>query len=79
MSRNNGNADKGALLGDIRRAKAELDAANENFLYETDPMLVDMYTYQIKACQAKFCYLMQMARDMDLRGDNVFGIAMSVR
>ena len=54
------------LLQSIARAKLELEIANQNFSYVTDPLLVDVYTYQIKAAQAKYRYLLQMARGLDL-------------
>lgn len=54
------------LLQSIARAKLELEIANQNFSYVTDPLLVDMYTYQIKAAQAKYRYLLQKARTLDI-------------
>lgn len=53
------------LLSSIARAKLELEIANQNFSYVTDPLLVDVYTYQIKAAQAKYRYLLQKARSLD--------------
>ena len=50
------------LLQNITRAKLELEAANQNFSDATDPLLVDLYAYQIKASQAKYAYLIKKAR-----------------
>ncbi len=50
------------LLAQIYRAKYELECAMQNFSFATDPTLVDMYSYQIKACQAKYQYLMERAK-----------------
>ena len=47
------------LMQSIAHAKFELDMANENFSYATDPLLVDAYAYQIKAAQAKYSYLLK--------------------
>lgn len=54
------------LMQSIARAKLELDIANQNFSYATDPLLVDVYTYQIKAAQAKYSYLLQKVKCSDL-------------
>lgn len=56
------NAENAELLKSITRAKLELEIANQNFAYATDPLLVDLYTYQIKASQAKYSYLLKKAR-----------------
>lgn len=55
------------LLNGITKAKQELEIANQNFSYATDPLLVDMYSYQIKAIQAKYRYLMGQARALGLQ------------
>ncbi len=54
------------LLQSIARAKLELEVATQNFSYVTDPLLVDVYTYQIKAAQAKYRYLLQKARTLNI-------------
>lgn len=63
-------AEHAELLQSIARAKLELEIANQNFSYVTDPLLVDMYTYQIKAAQAKYRYLLQKARTLDITQDD---------
>lgn len=56
------NAENAELLKNITRARLELEAANQNFSDATDPLLVDLYAYQIKASQAKYTYLLKKAR-----------------
>jgi len=56
------NAENTELLRNITRARLELEAANQNFSDATDPLLVDLYAYQIKASQAKYAYLLKKAR-----------------
>lgn len=55
------------LLKNIAMTKLELELANQNFSYAVDPLLVDMYSYQIKAAQAKYRYLLKKARSMQIR------------
>ena len=50
------------LMVSIMKAKKELDEANKNFEYAQDD-LIDYYTYQIKACRAKFNYLVKQAKE----------------
>lgn len=52
------------IIDEINKTKLELETANQNFEFATDPLLVDMYTYQIKASQVKYSYLLGEARKM---------------
>lgn len=54
------------VLSSIAKAKQELEIANQNFSYATEPLLVDMYSYEIKAAQAKYRYLLGQARALGL-------------
>ncbi len=54
------------LLYSIQLAKYELECATQNFSYATEPALVDMYSYQIKACQTKYQYLLSRAKAQGL-------------
>lgn len=54
------------LLENIAKTKLELETASDNFSFVTDPLLVDMYAYQIKAAQAKYSYLLRKARKMGI-------------
>ncbi len=59
-------AEQKVLLRNILHAKYELECATQNFSYATDPVLIDMYAYQIKACQAKYHYLLTHAKEKGL-------------
>ena len=59
-------AENAELLRSIAYAKLELEVANQNFSYATDPLLVDLYAYQIKASQAKYTYLLKKAQHKGL-------------
>ncbi len=52
------------LKMEIERVKLELQNAYNNFEYVNDPLMVDFYTYQIKAYEAKFEYLIKQAKDV---------------
>ena len=54
------------VLSSIAKAKQELEIADQNFSYATEPLLVDMYSYEIKAAQAKYRYLLGQARALGL-------------
>lgn len=75
MAKKHANKSDRTLLYDIQKAKTELEAATENFTYETDPLLIDMYSYRIKACQARYRYLLQRAKDESVRSSPVSIIA----
>lgn len=49
-------------ISDIKTAKEELDNAISNFSYATEPELIDLYTYQIKAAQVKYNYHLMRAK-----------------
>lgn len=66
MKQNYKNRDIIEVLQCISQAKMELEAAHQNFSFAVEPLMVDMYTYQIKAAQAKYRYLLQKARDMGI-------------
>ena len=54
------------LLRNIAAAKIEMEAANQNFSYAVEPLLVDMYIYQAKAAQTKYSYLINRARELGI-------------
>lgn len=59
------------LIKSIDEARRELDSANENFAYVTDPLLVDAYAYQIKSAQAKYSYLLSRAKRIGITKNNL--------
>lgn len=58
------------LIRTIIKTREELKAANRNFEYAKDD-LVDYYTYQIKANQAKLDYLIKLAKAKGIEVDMV--------
>lgn len=58
------------LIRTIIKTREELKAANKNFEYAENE-LVDYYTYQIKANQAKLDYLIKMAKAKGIQVDMI--------
>ena len=58
------------LVRTIIKTREELKTANKNFEYAEDD-LVDYYTYQIKANQAKLNYLIKMAKNKGIVVDMI--------
>ena len=58
------------LIKTIIKTREELKAANHNFEYAKDD-LVDYYTYQIKANQAKLDYLIKLAKSKGIEVDMI--------
>lgn len=58
------------LIRTIIKTREELKVANRNFEYAQDD-LVDYYTYQIKANQAKLDYLIKLAKAKGLEVDMI--------
>ena len=61
--------DKAELLAAITDAKQELDNAAININFVSDPMLLDHYTFKVKAAEARYRYLMCQAREMGIEND----------
>ena len=53
------------LIKNIIKTKTELRIANKNFEYAEDEM-IDYYSYQIKAIQAKLNYLIKIAKKQEI-------------
>ena len=58
------------LIRIIIRTREELKSNNKNFEYAKDE-LVDYYTYQIKATQAKLDYLIKLAKSKGIEVDMI--------
>lgn len=58
------------LIRTIIKTREELKIANRNFEYAQDD-LVDYYTYQIKANQAKLDYLIKIAKTKGIEVDMI--------
>lgn len=47
-------------------ARDEWIETNVNFDYVHEEMLVDYYTYKIKACEARYTYFLKLVKEKDL-------------
>ena len=65
------------LIRTIIKTREELKAANINFEYAKEE-LVDYYTYQIKANQAKLSYLIKVAKSKGIEVDMINDIKFSL-
>ncbi len=54
------------LLKEIEKVKGELQKAYTNFDYVNDSLMVDYYTYQIKAYETMFEFLIKKAKAMGI-------------
>ena len=54
------------FLLEINKVKCDLSDAYNNFDFISDPLMIDYYTYQIKAYETKFEYLMKKAKTMGI-------------
>lgn len=59
--------EKANILSEIKKVKCELADAYSNFDYVEDSLMIDFYTYQIKAYETKFEYLIKKAKDIGIR------------
>lgn len=58
--------ERASLLLEIRQVKNDLQDAYSNFDYFADSLMVDYYTYQIKAYEAKFEFLLKKAKELNV-------------
>ena len=65
------------LIRSIIKTREELKAANRNFEFAKED-LVDYYTYQIKANQAKLNYLIKIAKSKGIEVDMINDIKFSL-
>ncbi|NLL70455.1 MAG: YaaL family protein [Epulopiscium sp.] len=54
------------LLQALHKVQQELEIANQNFEYATDPQLIDSCIYELKALQLKYEYYLKQAKENDL-------------
>ena len=67
------NEKKRELVLSIIKAKSELERANKNFEFAPEG-LIDYYSYQIKAHQAKIDYLVKLAKKSNIKIDLIKNI-----
>lgn len=65
------------LIKCIIKTREDLKAANRNFEYAQDD-LVDYYTYEIKANQAKLNYLIKLAKEKGIEVDMIHDMRFSL-
>ncbi len=65
------------LIKTIIRTREDLKIANRNFEYAKDD-LVDYYTYEIKANQAKLDYLIKLAKAKGIEVDMINDLKLSL-
>ena len=65
------------IIRSIIKTREDLKSANKNFEYAEDD-LIDYYTYQIKANQAKLNYLIKLAKTKGLVVDMVNDIKLKL-
>jgi len=65
------------IVKSIIKTREDLKANNRNFEYAKDD-LVDYYTYQIKANQAKLNYLIKLAKEKGIEVDMINDIKFSL-
>jgi hypothetical protein len=51
------------IIQDLLSAKAELDAAVQNFNFADSDELIDLYAYKIKAAQTKYSLFLKKAKE----------------
>ncbi|OPZ89037.1 MAG: hypothetical protein BWY74_02898 [Firmicutes bacterium ADurb.Bin419] len=55
------------LIESITIAKNEWTKANDDFNYAVDGDMIDYHTYKIKACQARYEYLIKVAKEKGIK------------
>lgn len=55
------------LLQSLYSARKEWDEAIRGFDQVTDPLLVDYFTFRIMACQARYQYFIQQAKENGIK------------
>lgn len=60
---NNSKSEKNEIVDILKKAQIDLDIAMNNYEFADEPALVDYYTYNIKAAQMKYEYLLKKAKE----------------
>lgn len=61
------NYDRDSLVESIRLARIEWMDASRNFEFAYDKEIIDYYTYQMKASETRYQYLLKMARERKIK------------
>lgn len=54
------------LLENLKNAQNEFETAINNYEFAIEPELIDYYTYNIKATQTRYQYLLKKAKEKGL-------------
>jgi hypothetical protein len=65
-ARANLTADERNILEAALEARDEWKATSANFEYVSEELLVDYYTYRLKACEARYTYFVRLAKEKGL-------------
>jgi len=63
---NNLKSEENEMVDILKKAQADLDIAMNNYEFADEPALVDYYTYNIKAAQMKYEYLLKKAKEQGM-------------
>lgn len=55
------------LLDQLRQAIGSIDTARNHFEQVVDPTLIDCYIYELKAAQLRYQFLLQSAKQQEIR------------
>ncbi|HHW31233.1 MAG TPA: YaaL family protein [Clostridiaceae bacterium] len=61
------NFDRDNLVESIRLARLEWLDASRNFEFAYDKEIIDYYTYQMKASETRYQYLLKLAREKSIK------------
>ncbi len=61
---------KEEFLEEINRARKDLQSAQNNYNYATEPALLDYYIYEIKAAETRLNYYIKLAKKEKLSNEN---------
>lgn len=60
---NNSKDEKNEMADILKKAQIDLDIAMNNYEFADEPALVDYYTYNLKAAQMRYEYLLKKAKE----------------
>ena len=60
---NNVKSEKEEITEILKKAQADLDVAMNNYEFADEPALIDYHTFNIKAAQMKYEYLLRKAKE----------------
>ena len=59
------------LISDIRKVKRQIEIANSRFEFESDGDLIDATIYEIEALNARYRYLIKLAKQRQMKSADV--------